>query len=130
MRGKGFLSAVLIIFLAAPAVFAGEEVRPPTSSPPDTTGPLITDTAVPQEPGRFTLQPFSSLSFVAGNFSANWRRQSARGDFGTFNLPVKLIYGMARNLEVYAILPYAHNWASHVEVPGPKGERAADFGGL
>jgi hypothetical protein len=34
---------------------------------------------VPAAPGSFTLQPFSSLSFVGGNFSANWRRQSARG---------------------------------------------------
>ena len=130
MGAKGFLSAVLIIFLAASAAFTAEEVATQPSSPPDTTGPLITDTAVPQEPGRFTLQPFWSLSFMGGNFSANWRRQSARGDFVVFNLPVKLTYGLARNLEVYAVVPYAHNWGSHGEKPGPKGERAADFGGL
>lgn len=130
MGGKGVSSAVAAVLLAASIAFQVGEAPAQPPPPPDTTGPLITDTAVPTATGRFTLQPFWTLSFMGGNFSPNWRRVSAGGDYVAFNLPVKFTYGLARDLEVYAVVPYIHNWASHLENPGPSETRSADFGGL
>ena len=45
-------------------------------------------------------------------------------------MSLKLTYGLWNNLEVYSVIPYIHNWAGSVQEPGPRGERAADFGGL
>ncbi len=97
---------------------------------PSTFGPIITDTAIPIEKGKFALQPTWGLSFVNNSFSPSWRRISAGGDFKSLNMSVKLTYGLWNNLEVYTVIPYIHNWASNVKEPGPRGERAADFGGL
>lgn len=130
MGAKGVSSLVAAVLLAASIAFQVWEAPAQPPPPPDTTGPLITDTAVPTAKGKFSLQPFWSLSFKGGDFSSRWGRRSAGGDFVSFNLPVKFIYGLAPNLEVYAIVPYVHNWAGHVENPGPKGNRSADFGGL
>jgi hypothetical protein len=44
-------------------------------------------------------------------------------------MAMKFTYGLWNNLEVYAVIPYIHNWANNVHEPGPRGERAADFGG-
>jgi hypothetical protein len=97
---------------------------------PATFGPIITDTAIPIEKGRFALQPTWGLSFVTNAFSSSWRRIPAGGDFKSFNMSVKLTYGLLNNLEVYTVIPYIHNWADGVEARGPNGERSADFGGL
>jgi hypothetical protein len=97
---------------------------------PSTFGPIITDTAIPVEKGKFVIQPTFGLSFTINNFSPSWRRISAGGDFKSFGMGLKLTYGLWDNLEVYAVIPYVHNWASSVQEPGPRGERAADFGGL
>jgi len=97
---------------------------------PATFGPIITDTAVPIEKGKFAIQPTFGLSLVTGAFSPSWRRISAEGNFQSFGMNVKFTYGLLNNLEVYAVIPYFHNWANHVTEPGPNGERAADFGGL
>ena len=97
---------------------------------PTTFGPIITDTAIPIEKGKFALQPTFGLSFTTHNFSPNWRRISAEGDFKSFGMSLKFTYGLWNNLEVFAVIPYIHNWASNVQEPGPRGERAADFGGL
>ena len=97
---------------------------------PATFGPIITDTAIPIEKGKFAIQPTLGLSFVTNTFSPNWRRTSAGGDFQSFFTGVKLTYGLFNNLEVYGVIPYIHNWAGNVNEPGPQGERNAAFGGL
>jgi hypothetical protein len=102
----------------------------PKDECPTTFGPIVTDTAIPLEPGKFVLQPTFGLGFTINNFSPNWRRISAEGDFKSFGMSLKLTYGLWNNLEVFAVIPYIHNWASNVQEPGPRGERAADFGGL
>jgi len=97
---------------------------------PSTFGPIITDTAIPLEKGKFAIQPTFGLSFTTNNFSPNWRRTSAGGNFQSFGMSWKFTYGLWNNLEVYAVIPYIHNWASNVRPAGPNGERSADFGGL
>jgi hypothetical protein len=97
---------------------------------PATFGPIITDTAIPMDKGRFALQPTWGLSFTTNNFSPSWRRASAEGNFQSFNMSWKFTYGLFNNLEVYAVVPYIHNWAGAVDEPGPRGERSADFGGI
>jgi hypothetical protein len=97
---------------------------------PTTFGPIITDTAIPIEKGKFAMQPTLGMAFTVNNFSPSWRRISAGGDFKSFGMSLKLTYGLWNNLEVYAVIPYIHNWASNVDEPGPGGERRADFGGL
>jgi hypothetical protein len=97
---------------------------------PTTFGPIITDTAIPIEQGKFALQPTFGVGFTINNFSPSWRRISAGGDFKSFGMSLKFTYGLWNNLEVYAVIPYVHNWANNVQEPGPQGERAANFGGL
>jgi hypothetical protein len=97
---------------------------------PTTFGPIITDTAIPIEKGKFALQTTFGLGFTTHNFSPSWQRISAGGDFKSFGMAWKFTYGLWNNLEVYAVIPYTHNWASNVNEPGPQGERRADFGGL
>ncbi len=97
---------------------------------PATFGPIITDTAIPIDKGRFALQPTFGLSFVTRAFSPSWRRVSAGGNFRSFFMEYKFTYGLLNNLEVFVVLPYVHNWASSVDEPGPGGERSADFGGF
>ncbi len=97
---------------------------------PSTFGPIITDTAIPIEKGKFAIQPTWGLSFVTKTFSPSWRRVSAGGDFKSLGMSVKFTYGLLNNLEVYTVIPYIHNWAGNVTEPGPNGKRAADFGGI
>jgi hypothetical protein len=97
---------------------------------PSTFGPIITDTAIPIERGKFALQPTWGLSFVTNNFTPSWRRVSAGGDFTSLGMSLKFTYGLCNNLEVYTVIPYIHSWAGNVNEPGPNGERFANFGGL
>jgi Putative MetA-pathway of phenol degradation len=97
---------------------------------PATFGPIITDTAIPIEKGKFALQPTFALSLVTDTFNKDWRRVSAGGNFQSFNMSWKFTYGLINNLEVYLVIPYIHNWASDVAEPGPRGERNSNFGGL
>jgi hypothetical protein len=110
----------------------GEGLQPEPSKDecPATFGPILTDTAIPIEKGKFAVQPTFGLSFVTNNFSPSWRRVSAGGDFQSFGMSWKFTYGLWNNLEVYVVMPYIHNWANNVQEPGPRGERAADFGSL
>jgi len=110
----------------------GEGYQPEcaTDECPTTFGPIIADTAIPIEKGKFSLQTTFAVSFTTNNFSPSWRRISAEGDFKSLGMAMKLTYGLWNNLEVYAVIPYIHNWANNVQEPGPRGERAADFGGM
>jgi len=97
---------------------------------PSTFGPIITDTAVPIEKGKFALQPTFGLSFITKCLSPNWRRVSPGGDFRSFAMDYKFTYGLWNNLEVYVDVPFIQNWANKVNEPGPGGERSASFGGI
>ena len=97
---------------------------------PATFGPIITDTAIPIEKGKFAVQPTFGLSFVTNSFTQSWRRVSAGGNFKSFGMDWKFTYGLWNNLEVFVVIPFANNWADSVKEPGPNGERSASFGGL
>lgn len=97
---------------------------------PATFGPLITDTAIPTDTGKFVVQPMFGLSAVTNNFTNSWRRVTAGGNFLTYDMSLKMTYGLFKNMEVYTVIPYSHNWASSVDERGPGGERSSDFGGL
>jgi len=97
---------------------------------PATFGPLVTDTAIPVEKGQFVIQPTFGYSFVNRIFNQNWERVSAGGKFQSFSMDLRLTYGLIDNMEVYAIIPYAHNWARNVDVAGPHCETSGDSGGL
>jgi hypothetical protein len=127
---KILILAILGGLLKSPALAWGGASGAPPEAPPTTTGPIITDTAVPVSPGSLQIQPFWFLGFTMGTFSNNWQARGAGGDFISLTLPLQFSYGLARNLEVKLNLPYVHNWAGNVDQPGPGGERSADFGGL
>jgi hypothetical protein len=97
---------------------------------PSTFGPIITDTAVPVDKGKFVIQPTWGLGFTTNTLSPSWRRISAGGNFTSFSTALKLTYGLWNNLEVFTVIPYIHNWAGKVDTPGPNGERSANFGGI
>jgi len=97
---------------------------------PATFGPIITDTAIPIEKGKFAVQPTFGLSFVTNSLTQSWRRVSAGGNFTTYSMDWKFTYGLINNLEVFVVVPYVHNWAGSVNSPGPNGERSTDFGGV
>lgn len=102
---------------------AGEEI-------PATFGPLVTDTAIPVEKGKFVVQPTFAYSFVNDGFDHEWSRTSAGGNFQTFSMDWKFTYGVMDNMEVFLVIPYAYNWARNVEEAGPGGEASANSGGL
>jgi hypothetical protein len=97
---------------------------------PATFGPIITDTAIPIDTGKFALQPTFGLSFITNSLTQSWRRVSAGGDFQSFGMDWKFTYGLWNNLEVFVVVPYVHNWAGNVNEPGPNGQRSDNFGGL
>jgi hypothetical protein len=97
---------------------------------PPTFGPIITDTAVPIEKGKFAVQPTFGLGFVNNSLTQSWRRVSAGGNFKTFGMDWKFTYGLIKNLEVFVVVPFVNNWANSVKERGPNGERSASFGGL
>ena len=93
---------------------------------PATFGPIIADAAVPIAKGKFAIQPTWGLFFVTDAFSPNWRRESAGGNYTSFNQLVKLSYGLWDNLEVNVQMnTYEHRWARNVNEPGPQWR---DFG--
>jgi len=125
---------LLTIFLgwcmaAWPGFWAAAAADTPPEHPA-TAGPIIADTAVPTPPGQWIIQPFLSLDFVTGSLTGNWRRVSAGGDFTSFQMPVKVTYGLMRNLEIYAMIPFIHNRAAQVQDAAAWADRAADFSGM
>jgi hypothetical protein len=115
------------------AVGPGVRVAAAADAPlkhPATAGPIIADSAVPAAPGRLSLQPYLSLSLVAGILTPSWRRVSAGGNFRSLQIPVKVTYGLMRNTEIYAQMAFIHNWANQIQGSGAPGNRAADFSGV
>ncbi|MGA9754275.1 MAG: transporter [Desulfobaccales bacterium] len=121
---------------ASVATAAKEEGKPASKEEakedecPPTFGPIITDTAIPLDKGKFAVQPTFGLGFVTNNLTQSWRRVSAGGDFKNFGMDWKFTYGLIKNMEVFVVVPYVNNWANSVKEPGPNGERSASFGGL
>lgn len=97
---------------------------------PATFGPLVTDTAIPMEKGKFAVQPTFSYGFTTDTFTNQWERASTGGDFQSFAMNWKLTYGLIENMEIFAVIPYVHNWARSVTKQVPGGEVSADSGGL
>ncbi len=97
---------------------------------PATFGPIITDTAVPIDTGKFAVQPTFGLGFTTNSLTQSWRRISAGGDFKSFEQDWKFTYGPMKNMEVYVVVPFINNWAGAVNEPGPNNERYASFGGI
>jgi hypothetical protein len=97
---------------------------------PATAGPIIVDSAIPVAPGQLSLQPFWSLTFVAGNLTADGRRVGVGGNYRSLQIPVKVTYGLMRNMEIYAQMPFIHNWADGVHGSEAPGNRAAGFSGV
>ena len=103
---------------------------------PMTCGPLISDSCIPIEEHHASMQVLGALSIYTGNFSPNWRVVSTKGNFYTFQLPVKLTYGPTKNLETYIIVPFINNWGNSLDrgnpsvLGAPNGERSASYGGV
>lgn len=100
------------------------------NEPPDTIGPIHTDTAVPVDKGALYVQPYWSLGSVTGVFTNHGKRVSAGGNFHSFGCDLQITYGAWDNCEVFTVIPAVVNWAHSVSVPGPGGERAATHAGL
>ncbi|MGA9459796.1 MAG: transporter, partial [Desulfobaccales bacterium] len=99
---------------------------------PTTAGPILTDTPIPIGEHQASLQVQGALNFYANDFSRDWRAVSARGNFYTFDLPVKFTYGPVKNLETYIVAPFLVNWCNDLDrsATGPDGERAASYAGI
>jgi hypothetical protein len=115
------------------AVGPGFPMAAAADAPPDhpaTATPIITDTAVPAATGQLSVQTFWSPTFAVGSLSSEWRRVNPGGNFRSLQIPVKVTYGLVRNMEIYAQIPFIHNWANDVREGGLSGNRAAVFSGL
>jgi hypothetical protein len=110
---------------AAPA-----EAAPAPEGAPTTCGPMISDTCLPITTGKFAMQAWWALSLYPGVFTNNWRSVSAHGDFHTFFMPVKFVYGPTKDLELYAVVPFVHNWVNGTDFTGPNGETSASYSGI
>jgi hypothetical protein len=130
LLSKAYVLLILGMLTAVTAVCRTARADGPSWEPAPTTGPIITDTAVPIPRGELAVQPFWSLGFVRGNFSARGRRESAGGNFVSLEMPVKFTYGPAPNVEVYVMASFLQNWAGGVREPDLPGTRDASFSGL
>jgi hypothetical protein len=110
-----------------------------TSSLPNTTGPIVTDSAITQAYNTWSAQITPSLGFVRGVFGPGWQRRSvganltsrqqqidAAGNYKSLQVPVQLYYGLTPRLDASVTVPFKQNWASEV---GPSSQ-AANFGSL
>ncbi|MGO8760498.1 MAG: transporter [Desulfobaccales bacterium] len=124
------VSSTLAQVPGAPFALPGPPEKVEMDECPATFGPIITDTAVPLEKGKFAVQPTFGMGFVTNNLTQSWRRVSAGGDFKNFGMDWKFTYGLIKNMEVFVVVPFANNWANAVREPGPNGEHSASFGGI
>jgi Putative MetA-pathway of phenol degradation len=103
---------------------------------PTTCGPLISDSCVPIDEHHYSLQVLWGLSFYLATPTPNWRTVSTKGDFYTFNMPVKFTYGPTKNLETYIVVPFVVNWCNNLDrgnplvAAAPNGERSASYAGI
>ena len=97
---------------------------------PRSTGPIITDTTIPQALGTATLFVPYFLTFAGSEFASNWNRASAGDDSLSLSVSPQLYYGLAPRTEVYVVVPYLHNWVWNASDPPPAGPTHANYGGL
>lgn len=97
---------------------------------PTTCGPMISDTCLPIATGTFTMQAWWMLSLYPGIFTNNWRPVTAGGDFQTFFMPVKFAYGPTKDLELYAVVPFVHNWLDNANFRNTDLQNYASFSGI
>ena len=106
---------------------------------PNTTGPIVTDSAITQPFKTWSAQITPTLNFIGGVFNSNWQRRhaganqstrqlqiAAEGDYRSFQVPAQLNYGLTPRMDISLTVPFMQNWASNV---GPL-SRAANFGSL
>jgi len=144
--GKKMVLGVVLLFLftgfvalpawaqaGAPALME-KPAAPPAEEkkdgPPTTCGPMISDTCLPIDTGKFAMQAWWAVSLYPNVFSNNWRAVSAGGNFSTFFMPVKFVYGPTKNLETYVVVPFINNWVQKANGTGPNGENSASYGGI
>lgn len=127
---RAALLALAALALLACSAASGLAAQAQAAASPATTGPLLTDTTVPQAEGTATLFVPVSIGITEGRFDSGWSRKGAGRDALSLGADLQLFYGIAPLTEVYLVVPYRHNWAWEADVPGPGGERAANFGGL
>jgi Putative MetA-pathway of phenol degradation len=148
IKGKILVCLALLIFLgglaaapalaqtaAAPEVTAGTPAGSPPpeeqkETAPSTAGPILTDYTIPIDTGHVSLSVLSALSFYPGFFNSNWRTTSIGGNFYTYYMPVKVTYGLMKNMEVYLVAPFIDYWGNDATVPGPNGNRSASYAGI
>jgi hypothetical protein len=105
----------------------------------NTTGPIVTDTALTQGFKTWSVQITPTLNLTGGVFDSRWRRRRTGtnqlntsreipfpGNFGSFLVPVEIYYGLTPRMDVSVAVPFQHNWVNGV---GPAG-RAANFSSL
>ena len=120
--------------VGAPVMMEKPPAAPPAEEKkegaPTTCGPMISDTCLPIETGKFAMQAWWALSVYPGLFSQNWRAVNAGGNFYTFFMPVKFVYSPIKDLETYVVVPFIHNWNNSLTVPGPNGETSTSFSSI
>ena len=153
--GKGTLCGLLLVLFlwgwahAAPETppepasqgsQAGEqqESEAPQVELPNTTGPIITDTALTQEYKTWAVQITPTLNLTGGVYNARWQRRAggqssqpdreipAPGNYKSFLVPAEIYYGLTPRMDVSLVVPFEQSWAGSVAPAG----RAANFGGL
>jgi len=80
----------------------------------DPVGPLVADLADTQDPGKFILEVFPSMVIRTGEFDQQGNVRTLPGgdrDY-SFAVPVIPIYGIVKDLEISAEIPFIYNWKS------------------
>jgi hypothetical protein len=80
----------------------------------DPVGPLVADFADTNDPGKFILQAFPLMAIRTGNFDQNGNiRYLPSGDRDySFAVSFVPIYGIMKDLEISAEIPFIYNWKS------------------
>jgi hypothetical protein len=141
---SGFLTTILLFGLAPAGMGEAPILQQHTPvvskiSLPNTTGPIVTDSAVTQSVNTWSAQITPALSFTGGVFGPGWERRSvgadlptrqqqieAKGNYKSFQVPVQLYYGLTPRLDASVTIPFEQNWAANVGPPC----LAANFGSL
>jgi hypothetical protein len=126
----GLLILLELQITAGPGYSAEPGERAGHSEEEETTGPLVTDTTIPQEKGTFSIFIPLSLAKRGGDFNSHWGRQDSTEDFASLQASAQVYYGLADRTEIYLVLTYQHDWAWNAVRAGPNGETSADTGGL
>jgi len=93
---------------------------------PNTTGPIVTDSAIIQPLKTWSAEINPTINFIGGVFNSNWQRRSAGGDYKSFQVPAQLNYGLTPRMDISLTVPFIQNWASN----GGQLSQAANFGSL